>query len=517
MNNKTENPVSNWYQIADFIRRKKDFICIYALLSGISFVLSAIYSLQNPAAGEAFAYNLTLISGVMTLGLVGVCAAAGIGFAAFFSALLLGWSIQKVAHERRMLALSNRVPEFDGQSDHLFVIGPGDNREKIEQLQGIESGLQDGVIVGLLQYRQPLITVIHKKKGIERGQISRADLLPDFSGRDFANETAQTFGEYASRARNEFAAYCANVRLQLPGATLYDLASSGLKTSYAIIALLLFALPAFAQTKTERVNMGLGAAAQTVPKKGVLVSYTFSKNTITRYGDGINTVSGLINSDGRAGSDADNMGELTGVDIAGLAIKAVPQTKQPQPEKPKPLFQSRIESAVPVLPDSVQFKQQLTRLDQMVQDMIDVGFANSVAIYASKTFYYGIHFLLYFTILCQFISNSAVNESRLSFYGGVKYGKGIYKVGAGARFFAWIGWIVCAVIFLIYVFYCLSVENGIGGIFAMIFSVNTLKLAFAIAITYGIERIADKFLKNPKTEAGFPDHGGNGGNYPTKR
>lgn len=510
--NNNETSVSNWYQIKAFILKYKEVIAVFAVFTAILFTWSAIFSIVNPAAGEAFAYNLTLISGVLTLGFVGVCAAAGVGITAFFSALLLGWGIQKVAGEWRLAQLAKTVPQFDGQSDYLFIIAPGDGQEAVSRLQGIESSLPDGNIIGLLQYRQPLITVIQKKKaGVERGQIDRGDFLTAFAGCDFANETPQTFGEYASRARNEFSAYCANVRLQLPGTTLYDLANSGLRVSLTAIALLLFSLPSFAQTKTERVNMGLGAAAQTVPQKGKAVAYTFDKGTITRHADGVNTVAALVTADGRPGADSDNMGQLVGIDIAGLAIKAVPQVKQQQPEKPKPLFQTYIESSAPVLPDSATFDQKLQGAESYFDAQYTVLNQMCGKVWASRLTGTFINLVLIAFLLSVFFSNICNNEviiNRGRTYNG--------KLSAMAQFFMFLAFIlgIIAVTPILAGAIWYVLEGYVISAFMVVVQWKVIVTVIMLLIMRSlVVKFVDWLFVAPRqNNGGFHDNGNRGGN-----
>lgn len=517
MSNKTENSVSNWYQITDFIWQKRQWVALYTLLSTISFVSSAIYSLQNSAAGEAFAFYLTLISGALMFGLVGMCAAAGIGFAAFFSALLLGWSINRVAEEWRLAAIAKQLPQYDG-GDHLYIHSPDNTAESLRRLDDIERALPDGQFLGTLIYRNPQIIIIQKSRsGTNKKMIAdRKDFVPEFAQVDFLSETPQTFLEYAKAAQREFIMWCANERAQLSGATLYEMAQRGLKTSYAIIALLLFSLPAFAQTKTERVNMGLGAAAQTVPQQGKVISYTFAKGTITRHADGVNTVAGLINAAGRVGSDADNMGELTGVDIAGLAINAVPQTKQPQPEKPKPLFQSRIESAVPVLPDSTTFEQDLHGAENYFDAQYTVLNQMFGKVWASRLTGTFINLILILFLLSVFFSNICNNEVIIN--RGRTYNA---KLSAMAQFFMFVAFVlgIVAVTPILAGAMWYVLEGYIGSAIMVVLQWKAIVTVIMLLIMRSlVVKFVDWLFVAPKQNNGaFHDHGGNGGNYPTKR
>jgi hypothetical protein len=514
MNENTKTSVSNWYRMTAFLRRYRHVLILCPLLFAAVLLVSGIFSLEFPAVGEALMYNTTIIVGLLQFGFTATVILFGIGAAALFATLLMEWSIQRLAAEIRLAALAKQLPQYEG-GDFLCIQNLENGAETIRSANAIEKALPIDSFMGLLLYQSNAIVVKHKTKGgVVEQVIERKDFVPDFPSTDFTTESESTFWQYVRYARPAFQNFCAAVRVkemaQLgQGAGAYI--AQTMKT-VCLALFLLFSVGLSAQSKTERVNTGLGAAAQVVPKAGATVVYTFQNGGVTRTADGKLTVAQLVAS-GRIGADADDKGALLGVDIAGLAITAAPQTKAAQPEQPKPLFQTRKEAVLNAVPDSIEFKEKLSRMDEMMQKMVDSGLANGISIAASKTFYYGIHFLIFFAFVCQFISNSAVNESRLGFYNGIKYGKTIYRIGSFFRLGAWLGLVACSTILLTYIFYCLAVENGLAGIFWLIISWNTLKLGFAVLAVFAVERVSDILLKNPKTEGGgYSGHNERGGN-----
>lgn len=510
MNNAQET-VSFWYQL---ITKHKQTIALFTLINAIVFVMSGIFALENPAAGEAFAYNVTIISGIMTFGLVGSLAATGIGVAAFFSTLVLGWGIGHLAERIRLLQSAKALPYYTGGDVFLpqdLTLSVEENQRRIEAQQ---KALTDGDTMALCLFRKKDITLFTRNhEGVNALTLGRGELVPEYETCDFSIESPESFIAYVKVAHESFMNYCANQRIALSkGEDILRITAQTMVTPSRVLSTIIFVLAfcasTFAQTKTQRVIDGLGTAAHTVPAAGKQVVYTFEKGNITRIADGANSVSGLIASTGRMGADADNFGALVGVDIAGVQISAAKKIEQK--EQPKPLFQTRMDAAGAVLPDSANFQQQLTQLDKESKKLAELGLSNGLAIFMSTTFKYIMALFLYLAFISQFISNASVNESRLDFYKGVKYGATIYSIGAFFRTFGFIFLIICGTVLLTYVAYCFFVADSIMPIFGLIFSWGAVKLGAMMAITKGVEMLLDVMLKNPKTS------GGGGNNHPGK-
>lgn len=509
MNNAQET-VSFWYQL---ITKHKQTIALFTLLNAIIFVMSGIFALENPAAGEAFAYNVTIISGIMTFGFVGVICLTGMGISFFFFSLLSGWSINHLSDRIRLAKMANTLPYYTGGDVFISQSLTMSVEENQRLIDAYQTALPDGDTMGVCLYQKPVITVVTRKgAALNASTINRGELVPEFETCDFSRETPETFLQYVKLAQQSFLDYCANQRIALStGDNVLRIVAQTMVTPRAmstIVFVLAFCASSFAQTKTQRVIDGLGTAAHTVPAAGKQVVYTFEKGNITRTADGANSVSGLIASTGRVGADADNFGALVGVDIAGVQIAAAKKIEQK--EQPKPLFQTRMDAAGAALPDSANFQQQLTQLDKESKKLAELGLSNGLAIFMSTTFKYIMALFLYLAFVSQFISNTSVNESRLDFYRGIKYGGMIYSVGSFFRFFAFAFNVICAVVLLTYVAYCLFVVDSIMPIFGLVFSWGAVKLGAMMAITKGVEMLLDVMLKNPKTS------GGGGNNHPGK-
>lgn len=114
---KSEKAVSFWSQL---LSKNTTFIFRCAVLNLCLFGYSFLFGWINPSAGEAWAYNLTLICGVLTAFFVGTVAASGLGIAVFFSSLVLGWSIR---HARIQITGEDELPMLpeNSEGDMLFI------------------------------------------------------------------------------------------------------------------------------------------------------------------------------------------------------------------------------------------------------------------------------------------------------------------------------------------------------------------------------------------------------------
>lgn len=511
---KDKNTVSFWYQLW---HKYGQLIALYAIISAITFLWSAIYALDNPAAGEAFAYNIVIVSAIMTAGFTAFVVASGVGVAAFFSSLLLGWGIRNIYRELNTQKMQNALPDYNG-GDYLFIQDISksleDNKARIES---VKNCIEKGDTLGILLYQKPSISIYRIGPGGEKESfiIDRKEMVSDFADTDFTQETPETFRQYAQYCAGEFLNYCENFRIGLPGANAVDVAAMYMKVPARIavtFALLLFSVFAFAQTKTDRVLNGIGQTANSVPKSGAVISYTFQKGTVTRTGDGVKNIAALVDN-GRPGANSDILGELVGIDIDGVAIAATREKHNAQDketkERVRPLFASTEQAVNTSLPDSVSFNDKIKETDKIAKNLVKVWNNHAIAIALSNTFNYVLYFIVYLAFIFNYISNSAVSESRLGFYKKIKYGDGIYTVGSFFRFLAWICNVVCGVILLSYIAYCLFVEESIVSIFGIVFNWTFIKLIIMVVATLAVERIGDYFLKNPKHGGGEWD-GNNG-------
>lgn len=147
-----------------------------------------------------------------------------------------------------------------------------------------------------------------------------------------AKETWEEYLYFLEMAAPAIREYCTRDRARKQGGAAALLAQMAGRAAGVIAALLIFAMPAFAQPKTVRLTEYLGRRATLiVPKQGEVFEATFQEAPIKRTGDGQKNLLDLLQS-GVAFTDADNAGPLLAVYVGGkiLAPQLAPQSETPK-------------------------------------------------------------------------------------------------------------------------------------------------------------------------------------------
>jgi hypothetical protein len=513
MNDLNKKSVSNWYRMMVFLRRYRHILILWPLLSALTILVFGIASLHFPAIGEALMYNATIVTGLLQFGFTATVILFGIGAAALFATLMMEWSIQRLSTEIRLASLAKQLPQYEG-GDFFCVQNLENGAETIRTAKAIESALPPDAFMGVLLYQSNVVTITHRTKLKPTAHvIERKEFVPDHPATDFTTETASDFYAYAQQARIEFQNYCAAVRVNAmkelgTGAAAYI--AQNMKVA-CLALFLLFSVGLSAQSKTERVNAGLGAAAQVVPKAGAVVVYTFENGGVTRTADGKLTVAELVAS-GRIGADADDKGALLGVDIAGLAITAAPQTKAVQPETPKPLFQTRKEAVINAMPDSVQFDQKLKGAENYF-DATYTGLSEMFGkVWASHLSGVFINIVLILFLLFTFFTNVCNNEVVITRAGRV-YNKSLANMAMFFMFFAFVlGIVSITPILACVIWYMLEGDVLLALMVAIQWKV-IITVAMLLVMRSLVVRFVDWIFVAPKSQGGgYSGHNERGGN-----
>ena len=183
-----------------------------------------------------------------------------------------------------------------------------------------------------------------------------------------AKETWDEYLDFLEMAAPAIREYCTRDRARKEGGAKALLAQMAGRSAGVIAALLIFAMPAFAQPKTVRLTEYLGnRATLIVPKQGEPFEATFQEAPIKRTGDGQKNLLLLLQS-GAAFTDADNAGPLLAVYVGNKMLN--PQSETP---KARPTAQASAEpvSALPIgggrpssgwsLPDSAEAVKNVYR------------------------------------------------------------------------------------------------------------------------------------------------------------
>jgi len=490
----SEKTVSFWYQL---LQKNQNFIFRVFTINLVIFGYLFLFGLIVPSAGEAWAYNITLILGILSACFIGLIAASGIGIAVFFSSLMLAWGVKHVRKEIKRDGGQTQYALPESLSGDILYIEDtaATNPENLARIEAYRAKIKDGCYLCLLLYRNPLIVF---ECGTKSWAINRSEL--ETSGFDYSRESVLEFTDFAQMWRTKFAAYCAERKTSL-GVNAMDVAITSLRVT-ATIALLLFASVLGAQ-KTEIVKSALGASANAKPREGSEVVYSFQKGDIKRTATGAHSIAELITHQRPATVDANDKGAFVGCSVDGIAIATVAVNKQPDNAKPAPLM-ADVATTKPInlaIPDSVTAQRAINEIDKEIKEgSKDIGRFSAQWFY-SDTFRLGTNILLLLFLVFRFISNTATNETRVNAFGGTAYGGWALTVGQFVKFAAWIlGLIVIVPVLITFGFYFLDGE--IGKAFGVFFNFQIgAFIALALIFTF-FEWILDYLLKNPKQIGG---------------
>ena len=310
--------VQFWYKLAELIGAQ--WIARAVAVVSILFVSAMIFAQVAPAAGEAWVYNITLFSGILTACLLAIVCLMVLSVGVNLTTLIIGAGIKQA---KEMNAPTQALLPATTDTDLIIVEQPGED-DFASRMNYELSGLSSGRYAAVIRFRNPKILYLMNGK---ESLILRDTLSPGSAALS-TTETMDAYDAFVTDAIAGINDHFRTVRAQL---------SDNLRTVFADTAariasvVLLIALPfsAFAQSKTERVQQGVPQIAGQVFPAKTFVRFDFAKGGIERFADGSATLAQLV-AQSRPGADADNMGEFKGT-VVGTTYYEAKKNEQPQP------------------------------------------------------------------------------------------------------------------------------------------------------------------------------------------
>lgn len=345
--------------------------------------------------------------------------------------------------------------------------------------------------------------------------------------RVFGYETESQFESWCNGFARLYVEWAEKVKFELSSdpekqllSGLKLVANKSMELSFTL-ALCLLSFFLSAQTKSEVVQNYLGERWEKEAPTGK-VCFHFQKEKVCADGDGKKSYADLL-TQRRFHNERMNMGPFIGITVDGAPVmpSAQPLAQRPA-ERPKDLFpkkQADVSGPTSYLPDSTETARQirlteLRSLEAMEQfERVQRQWSGT---YALRVVIFGLFFI--WSILLLF-SRMGTNESRVTFWGGLKYGYIPMLVGnycTGILFIA-------SCIAILPILCVMAYQLFVYGFWAMIFvflSWHTFYCALWLGVIFAVESIMDWLIPNPKTDGmnsnapGLPQ---GGGNYPSRR
>lgn len=340
--------VQFWYKLAELIGAQ--WIARAVAVVSILFVSAMIFAQVAPAAGEAWVYNITLFSGILTACLLAIVCLMVLSVGVNLTTLIIGAGIKQA---KEMNAPTQALLPATTDTDLIIIEQPGEGGFA-ERMNYELSGLASGRYAAVIRFRNPKILYLMNGK---ESLILRDTLSPGSA----ALSTTETMDAYDAFVADAIAGI--NDHFRTIRAQLSDNLRSVFADTAARIAsiILLIALPfaLFAQSKTERVQNGVPQIAGQVFPAKTFVRFDFAKGGIERFADGSATLAQLV-AQSRPGADADNMGEFKGA-VVGTTYYEAKKNEQPQP-----LFTSNMvpHNMAVSIPDSVKVVAGIEEIKQ---------------------------------------------------------------------------------------------------------------------------------------------------------
>jgi len=310
--------VQFWYKLAELIGAQ--WIARAVAVVSILFVSAMIFAQVAPAAGEAWVYNITLFSGILTACLLAIVCLMVLSVGVNLTTLIIGAGIKQA---KEMNAPTQALLPATTDTDLIIVEQPGE--EDFASRMNYElSGLSSGRYAAVIRFRNPKILYLMNGK---ESLILRDTLSPG-SAALATTETMDAYDAFVTDAIAGINDHFRTVRAQLSDSLRTVFADTSARIA-SIILLIALPFALFAQSKTERVHQGVPQIAGQVVTKGVAVQYNFASGEITRTSDGTANVAQLV-AQNRPGADADNMGALKSV-VVGTTVYDAKKSDQPQP------------------------------------------------------------------------------------------------------------------------------------------------------------------------------------------
>ena len=436
-----QNALQMWRKLLSAIGVQR-LLTVFALVS-ITFVVSFIAALVHPAAGEAFMYNVVIITGLINVAFVAVVLLMVISSGVTLTALIVGASV-KQARTMFVAPSQNLLPSGMDNKDIIICERVGeDSDEWANRVLDARAALSPGYFFAVIRHGYSYVHFVVNGKDITKDKKDVVD------GYEFsAVESEADYVQFCEKASNAIAEIFASQRNKSSELSALDIMTISRPILLLVFAgLLLIPSLLFSQPKSERVKISLPEIAMKPVTDGTQVQFNFESGDITRTGDGSTLLADLIGK-GRAGADADNMGAVKSVTVGQTTFEAKPV----QSVTVQKLFNdapgSAPMSAIP-LPDSVKVIDALNEA------------ATALPIYKTKAFAFFrpiIGFFFYLTVfllpllagalaLLNFVSRSAAQNGNL--------GQGVAK--KQVQFAAWAWYLSVGIAGLFFIFFVLWV------------------------------------------------------------
>lgn len=326
------------YKIVDVVG--KQWLCRTTAIIFIVFVASLILAIIHPIAGEAWVYNLTVISGILTAGLVGMLAAVGIGTAVNLGTILISVGVK----EAKALNGTKALPAGDMFSIHPDILIWQRLDETQSQFEDrINSAVKNrgSAWIAVIAYQDIYIRVQDfSPEGFWTHRSDETLHLPQYAESVFVDETEQDYHKYLHDVCPRIRSAFMEKKTKKSKNALQPL----MQQSLNVLIFLLLSVSLFSQTNTDKVKSAL-SGNDFKPTEGEYIHYVFSDgSSVTRPVNKNRTISETFSA-GYIGADNIQRGEVVGIDIdrkpvdIRVTIPATGTTSQPQP-----LFKTRMEA-----------------------------------------------------------------------------------------------------------------------------------------------------------------------------
>ena len=349
------NLVQFWYKLMNIIGVQ--WVARTIAIVSIVFVSALLFAQITPSAGEAWIYNITLFSGVLTACLLAIICLMVLSVGVNITTLIIGAGIKQA---RYMNGGGQMLLPENTNSDLIIVENPGEfdfnGRVERELLK-----VPPTSYVAIIKFRTPdVFYIVNGKEQL----MTRTEIAPDSNA---ISETHTEYEAFIETATAQITDHFRSLRMK----STDNVRSSFLNTSVRVLSVtpliaLLIALPVFgiAQSKTQRVTEGLPEIAQKVVTANTVLVYSFDRGELQRTSDGAATVAQLV-AQNRAGADADNKGDFKGVTIGTTFFAA----KQNEQQKPQSLFMESSMTSKNIsiqIPDSVNVANSINQIKNAI-------------------------------------------------------------------------------------------------------------------------------------------------------
>ena len=363
----------------------------------IVFVASFIFSIISPAAGEAWIYNQTILSGIMAAGFAGLAAALVIGIGVLFASWCISLAFRfakndigiTMANERRTapgaLDAWNIYPDIA-----VFQMPDETESEYAARIKAARQKVTDNCWVVAVEYKRlPIRIDDNTAKGMLINRVGPDSFFPDITDVKIGTETEQEYTTWLSDFCEQWRPFSDNEKVKrIKGNVFGSLSVDKIALVFVFVFSSVFA---FGQN-TAKISSALGQNDKIVIE-GKVVHYVFADgSSVTRTSDGTKTISQLFATN-FPGAESRKVGEVVGIDIDNKAVslQRLVVASVGTADKPEALFADG--SAIPIkdksfvnsLPDSMSVANGLN------------GVKNQLPFYKSK-------FYQFFSPVIEFLS-----------------------------------------------------------------------------------------------------------------